>query len=240
MKLTKIILLISGLILGASANSLCGNGVKDLNEACDGSDSKHVGWGSLGCDENCKSVEAEESCQQTFYFKLRHGRSYGFGMYFFNKTDVPIKIKNKPSVFNSYVYKSEQGDYNKDTLFPIFIPTEIIKKKKGIINPGKYTKYIKSTEETRYPIITYPRYRSLENFVLKYKLSYTKLINHQEKGYFIHNTCAYYEITRCGDGIKDWYTETDGTEIHEKCDPNDPKHKGWGQKGCSNSCTPKN
>jgi hypothetical protein len=32
---------------------------------------------------------------------------------------------------------------------------------------------------------------------------------------YSHKECAYYEITRCGDGIID-------SEYGEKCDPNDP------------------
>ena len=240
MKIAKVMVLTSLLFVGANANGFCGNGVKDLTEQCDPTDSKHRGWGNRGCDENCNALKKDGECDENFYFKLRRGRSYAFKNSFTNIFDKTIKIKNKLSSFNRYVYKKEQANYNNSSIFPIFIPTEEMKERKGIVYQGEKIEYTKSTSKTRYHIVNYPHTRNIKNFFLKYNLQFVKLINYKEKGYFIHTTCSHYEITRCGDGIKDWYKETDGTKIYEACDPNDLNKEGWGKNGCDNSCQPKN
>ena len=219
MKLTKIILLISGLLLGANANSSCGNGVKDLLEECDATDSTQIGWGNQGCNEKCKAIHGKE-CSQTFEYELRHGKKYKFADKLKNTSSVPIKIKKTS---NSFI---EKRDFNGKNTRPKFQYTTWFKNKKFILQPKEKGQYIKSIND--YAIVYHPKKfigrRDYKDIIIKYTRKFTKLIEGKEKGYFITTSCATYAITWCGDNILD--------SDYETCDDGNKKSGD----GCSSTC----
>ena len=225
MKLTKIIPLISGLILGANANSLCGNGVKDAIEQCDPTDSTKNGWGNKGCSENC-IIQTGPTCDKVFRNTLRHGRGYNFSNIFINNSNTPLKIQKAKLNFE------ERKDFNGAKTTPSFRSSDWIKNKSYIVNPFEQGLLLESI--TRYAVRYHPKYRQTNfvDIIIKYTTSMSKIINNQEKGYFIETTCDKYKITWCGDGIVDNYIETDGNHVLEFCDDGNSKSGD----GCSSTC----
>jgi hypothetical protein len=70
-------------------------------------------------------------------------------------------------------------------------------------------------------------------------MQYQEWINNSRSARKTHIENQPYEITWCGDGVKDNYTDSaTGDRIRETCDPADSSKSGWGTGGCSNSCQP--
>lgn len=157
------------------------------------------------------------SCDQTFYFKLRQGKTYNFGDIFNNKSSKTLKISSAAAVFN------ESEDFNWSSSDSKFIWTQAIKNQKGIVNPYQSLKILETSNT--YKVLYYPsKWRKKDNIKIKYTVNYKN--NDWGDNSKKHTECANYEITWCGDGIVD-------SGYGEKCDPNDTSKQGWWSGWCN-------
>ena len=172
--------------------------------------------------ENCK-VE-----------KLRLGNSYYFNNIINAKEDMYIGGESK------WTFKEEEknGDYNGGKN-PKFKETNWLKNKKFILQKNEIGSIFKT--ETPYQIKWTPKKRGKDNLNIKYDTEYYTKDNKgkwNKKSNWM-SSCFNYEITWCGDGIKDVFLD-EGIKkynINEECDPADPTKESWGTGGCSSSCT---
>ena len=208
----------SGLVLGANANSLCGNGIKDLNEGCDYTDESHDSWGNKGCGITCKPIKGKKY-DKILKRTLRKGKKYSFDNTYSNKKNNPIKIKK----FNYKVL--EEYDLNGDKILPKFIWTPALRSRNYIINSKESMKILISKDNSQYAIVYNPPIRSYDNFIIEYTISHTNIINGKEVGYYTHVDYVKYEVSWCGDGIKDF-------KYNESCDDGNRKSGD----GCSSTC----
>jgi hypothetical protein len=82
---------------------------------------------------------------------------------------------------------------------------------------------MKVLESNPYHIVTPPTARAWNNLYIEYTIRYD-YVNHtttpSKSNLYSHKECAYYEISRCGDGEID-------EEYGEECDPGDSSEKNW-------------
>jgi len=213
----------------------CGDGIKDnyitdlgksINEECDPMDRTKNNWGTGGCSTQCKSVEKPKPnvCDQISYRKLRHGRTYRFLNRFRNKSGKIVKIKQ-----NSVTFSDIDNDLNNGEN-PNFKFTSWIKNKKFQINNGEEGKIYEAIVD--YPIISIPKHRSKDNIFIKYTVKYYTIDKGKKEGPFFNVHCDYNEVTWCGDGVIDNYTEREGFVVFEECDDGNTKSGD----GCSSTC----
>ena len=68
-----------------------------------------------------------------------------------------------------------------------------------IVNGNTSITAVRSKSGQTYDISYYPTVRSFDNLKIKYVFQYYQ----GSMGPYTHNECVNYEISRCGDGIKD-------------------------------------
>jgi len=163
------------------------------------------------------------SCDQTFYWTLRHWKQYQFFDDYWNNKINPKWIN---SIEVSY---SEEVDYNWSSSFPSFSWSNWIESKNFILDKWDYWRVIDA--DSQYPIIYHPVTRSQNNLVIKYTAKYFEQVwwtwNFDNPKY--HTECKYYDISWCWDKVRD---------SNEACDPNDPSESWWWTNGCSTTCEP--
>lgn len=165
--------------------------------------------------------------------KLRHGYQYSFHNSFNNNFNDDIGISQAYATFSE-----ADGNFN-GADNPTFSFTKEIKDN-FFIKKDENVKIINS--DALYPIVHHPEKRSADNLFIIYKtIFYLK-----EHGAWIKKPnldihTQPYEITWCGDGIIDNYTDITGFQVEEECDPNDYEKINWGKNGCmKNLCKPIN
>lgn len=169
-------------------------------------------------------------CNQVFSPRpLRYGYSYNFFDNYTNNNSYRHQVSGLPQV--SY---TEQYDYNASTSFPAFGWSTVLQNQ-GYQIPGGTT--IRAVEAASiYSILGVPATRSADNFMIRYTLNYyAEQTPGQWYGPYTHVECQPYEISWCGDGVRDTLTSP---AINEVCDPNDPTRAGWGNGGCDTACQP--
>ncbi len=145
-------------------------------------------------------------CDQVFPVEqLRHGYSYTFWDDYKNNNTYKHQVYDLPSV----VY-AEQYDYNGSTSFPSFGWSAGLIAQGYQINPGQKLRAVDASSS--YPIIYRPATRNADNLILRYTLQYfAQNAGTDWTGPYTHVECQPYEITWCGDGVKD-------TDEGETCD----------------------
>ena len=213
-------------------NSSCGDGKKSWNEKCDPNDPNKEWWGNGWCSLICEPINISNSCDKTVTWqKLRLNRYYVFDDEFDSKWTTRYLYDF------SVKFEERHWDYDNNPSKPNFSWTS------WLVNNGMkveaWNKWIVLTSplDPKYHIVSTPTHRAWDNLYIEYVIRYddqyhsTKPSNNN---LYSHKECAYYEITRCGDGIID-------SEYGEKCDPNDPNKEWWGNGWCDKeTCTPTN
>jgi hypothetical protein len=166
--------------------------------------------------------------------KLRHGHSYNFGDEVNNNNNYKLWISYDPQ-YNAGINFFEERDFNDNGLENTkdwFKLTNNIWDD-GIMEP--YDEYKVIWTSYPYVINKTPIMRKWNNIEIVYTLA--KWRNEWDTwfGPTYHTEYQPYEITWCGDGIKDNYTENFGNKdtINEVCDPNDSLKLWWGNGGCT-------
>jgi len=172
------------------------------------------------------------SYDQTFpSIKLRYGKAYYFGdIYHNNSTNEYYLRETKAKII-------EPGDYNK-WANPWFQSTAAIDAMKGYV-PAKTSVKILQSNPDFYYVQAVPVQRKKDNLSVIYNVwQYEKVwSNWIDRGW--HSEYQPYEITWCGDGVRDNYMDDiHGEKVYETCDPNDVNKVGFGSGGCSNTCQP--
>jgi len=219
----------------------CGDGIKDIfldkgikkydiKEECDPADPSKESWGTGGCSTSCTKVQIPkkfESCESTFNRKLRHGNSYQFTDYFINNSNMTLHFDE---YFMNFDEIESHGNFNAGNNPSINFTKRFIDKD-YILRPSE--SIVTAITNKNYPITHRPVIRSFDNLKIEYLAKYYEVKNNGKYvGPFFHSTCVNYEITSCGDGIKDNYTEQGGKHIFEECDDGNNKSGD----GCSNTC----
>lgn len=158
--------------------------------------------------------------------KLRHG-----GTYFFSAI---VNAGEEWVHVNSYKDSEfiEKEDYNNGKI--IFGMTTSLENLKYKIKP--YTSK-KTYASTAYHINKIPSKRLKDNIIVKYKREYQLWRNEKwtERRKVID--IQSYEITWCGDGIIDNYTDiSNGNLIVEECDPGDKRKRNMRTYSCTEDC----
>ena len=204
----------------------CGDGVRDADESCDYKDTSKLWWWNGWCDNSCEPIIESEWCDESFYNTLRYGRQYTF------YDDFHANSSDK-WLWNWNMEYQEQYDYNKSSDFPQFgWTTQLINNNYKV---AKNTTMRVLEASSKYPILAVPASRSYDNLFIKYTLTYST--DEAWKNKYWHSECAYYEISRCGDGVLDIAWPSDQRES-ETCDPADPNHTNWWNGWCNSSCEP--
>ena len=201
--------------------SRCGDGVVDSKywEQCDPKDTSHAWWWDMWCSNKCEPISVPSWCDETFYSKLRYGHKYTF------YDDFHANAGDK-WLWTFNVYHNEKFDYNKSPNFPSFWWTADIKSSNYKVNSNTTKRVVEATSQ--YSILAVPPTRAYDNLFIKYTLWYSTDVAWENR--YAHSECAYYEITRCGDGVLD--------ADYETCDPKDPNKTWWWDGWCDNSCKP--
>ncbi len=158
--------------------------------------------------------------------KLRYGKSYYFNDSFKNTWNTTLELQSFKVTFR------EEANFN-NWANPTFSPTQAVKNDK-VFSPGEKKVILESSPA--YGIKRHPVTRKSNNIEIIYETTDKVLSNWKIT---THTEYQPYEITWCGDGIVDNYTDPYGAgKIVETCDPADSSKKNWGTGGCSNSCKP--
>jgi hypothetical protein len=162
---------------------------------------------------------------------LRHGFNYTLNNYLTTKS-VPVYISD----FRGSIFSERTGDLN-GRENPEWSKTNILIKNKGNIPPHTTMKIFES--KSAYNINYHPKKRRKDNLYAEFHTHYYTWKNNEWSGPFLIITKQPYEVTWCGDGIVDNYTDRlSKIKVEEICDPNDTDKKNWGKAGCSTTCTP--
>jgi len=203
-----------------AVSSRCGDGKKNWNEECDPKDPNKEWWSDLWCDASCHQITVPSGCDETFYETLRYGHKYTF------YDDFHANVGDK-WLWNWVMEYEEQYDYNKSPDFPQFAWTTDLVNANYRVASNTTMRVLQAT--SAYPILAVPAQRAFDNLFIKYTLTYSTDSAWNNK--YAHSECAYYEISRCGDGVLD-------TEYDEICDPKDPNHQWWWNGWCDDTCNP--
>jgi len=217
----------------------CGDGIKDnyiesngrkINEECDPADLQKESWGTGGCSTSCTKIQIPkkfETCKNTFNRKLRVGYSYQFGDKFSNNTNISLHFNE---YFMNFDETKNHGDFNAGKN-PTIKFTKKFKNKNYILRPKESMST--AVIDKPYSVIHPPVSRSFDNLKIEYLAKYYEVKNNGKYvGPYFHSTCINYEITTCGDGIKDNYIESNGRKVNEECDDGNTKSGD----GCSSTC----
>lgn len=184
--------------------SWCGDGMIDAAyETCDDGASN----GLPGkCNIACEQINPPESntCNQTFApVVLRYWQKYNFGHTYHNIDNFNHRLRSFGIEF------IEKYDYNLSPVVPDFNWTQAIKSTDFIIGANtNNTKIIESTNE--YEIKSTPLKRGPDNLIIKYRTNTENVAT--GSNIISHLACQPYEISWCGDGVRD-------TQFGEPCDP---------------------
>lgn len=201
------------------------------------------GGDSVSCKTNPPPVTpnpADLKCDQTFHGKLRYYGpnqlyQYDFADLYTNSNSYPHTLKSFNADFK------ESDDMNKDGKLTF----NNFKWATNNLTIPAGTKDLKVVSaDPKYQLLTTPSRRQEKNIYIEYT------INGRGQADFSHKECISWEVTWCGDGVVDNYTDHKGEKITEICDPNDPNKTNWGPNGCNPqgtkdpsgkdvSCTPK-
>lgn len=201
------------------------------------------GGDSVSCKTNPPPVTpnpADLKCDQTFHGKLRY---YGPNqLYQYDFADLYTNSNSYPHTLKSFnVDFKESDDMNKDGKLTF----NNFKWATSNLTIPAGTKDLKVVSaDPKYQLLTTPSRRQEKNIYIEYT------INGRGQADFSHKECISWEVTWCGDGVVDNYTDHKGEKITEICDPNDPNKTNWGPNGCNTqgtkdpsgkdvSCTPK-
>lgn len=201
------------------------------------------GGDSVSCKTNPPPVTptpTDLKCDQTFHGKLRY---YGPNqLYQYDFADLYTNNNTYPHTLKSFnVDFKESDDMNKDGKLTF----NNFKWATNNLTIPAGTKDLKViSADPKYQLLTTPSRRQEKNIYIEYT------INGRGQADFSHKECISWEVTWCGDGVVDNYTDHKGEKITETCDPNDPKKTNWGPNGCNPqgtkdpsgkdvSCTPK-
>ncbi len=176
-------------------------------------------------------VSASTTTQNFPSVKLRHWYTYNF----FDVVNSHWKYIFV-SDFNGSTFSERHGDYN-GANNPNFGFTSSFLAKEKQVNP--YTSERAFESKSGYSINFHPNVRKFDNLFIKYQMQYYTWEWTEWSWVKTHIENQPYEITWCGDGVKDNYIDQySWNQIYETCDPNDSSKSGWGTGWCSNSCQP--
>lgn len=153
-------------------------------------------------------------CDQTFHKILRYDpnnlKQYSFFDTYTNKDS------HSHTLTSFSVNFKESSDMNKDGRldYPFFKWYSGFNGNRVIPGGAKDVTIIEAIPP--YQLLVPPTKRQKDNFYIEY------IVNGKGNSDFSHKECITYEVTWCGDGIVDNYTDYAGRKIEEKCDPNAP------------------
>ena len=193
----------------------CGDKMKNGDEDCDGTDA---------CDSECKKIIPNTGCDQIFTWALRLGDNDPFYDVF------NAGWRDRYLFYYDVNFKENHGNYDNKAQDPTYNWTSQLVNNWMKVSANTSMKVIESNP---YHIVTPPTARAWNNLYIEYTIWYDN-VNHSTSpstgNLYSHKECAYYEISRCGDGILD-------TEEGEKCDPGSPEWKNRPDgKECNSSC----
>ncbi len=214
--------------IGVASASTCWNGLRDNGEVCDPTDISKGNWGVKGCNSTCTARIEESnyaaSCNQTFDYtqgyKLRHGYRFPFADKYSNNRSKDIKLVHENVFFTEY-----SGDLDgKNYVIDLKWHPDIIAKNNIIAAGEKNVNILYSgtgSDAVRYNIVNKPTgKRNPKDIQLIYEIATYALNSNGEKTDFTtHRECINYMVTYCGDGVVDAYTDIEGGENYETCDP---------------------
>lgn len=175
---------------------------------------------------------SKDITETNYYKKIRLGESIHINNTFSNKSNYLVGINPKKS---SIFFHEKGGDIN-DGVNPKIIISDELKKVKYKISNGQNIKIFTTNEA--YKIKLHPKKRAKDNLFMQYNMAFHKK-KKQSKGWwgpYMRKDNLYYEVTWCGDGIKDNYTTDSGKLINEECDPMDKTKENWNGNLCSTEC----
>lgn len=157
--------------------------------------------------------------------KLRYGGTYYF--------TAIVNAAEEWVFVNTYKDSEfiEKEDYNNGKI--IFGMTTSLINNKYKIRP--YTSK-KTYASTAYHINKIPSKRLKDNIIVKYKREYQLWRNGKWTERLEDIDIQPYEITWCGDGIIDNYTDPYGNLIVEECDPGDKRRRNMRTYSCTEDC----
>ena len=163
-------------------------------------------------------------CDQIFTWALRLGDSGPFDDVFY------AWWKDRYLFYYDVNFKENHGNYDNKTQDPTYNWTSQLVNNWMKVSANTSMRVLESNP---YHIVTPPTVRAWNNIYIEYTIWYDN-VNHStspsKNNLYSHKECAYYEISRCGDGILD-------TEEGEKCGPGSSEWKNrpdW--KECNSSC----
>jgi len=171
------------------------------------------------------SISSTYSYDQSFSsIKLRHGYEYNF-YDIFDAGSYKLWINDVFTTFSENVWDLNWGTN------PSFVWADEIKNKNFIINPNTSVKTIDS--DKKYQVFYKPTARKINALEIIYDTKYYREVSWKWQWPIRHTEYQPYEITWCGDGVRDNYTDYYSSKlIKEECDPNDPNKVGFGKNGC--------
>ena len=195
----------------------CGDGVKNGWEQCDYKDQYEVNWWNDWCSTSCeKKIQPDNwECNDTFYYTLRYGWKYTFYDKFIPwgtryLYDFSVKFdEKKPYDFNqwenpTFSWMEDLGD--------------------GVYKVVSTTRRVIKSQP-QYEIKTHPNFgdSSYDDIYIEYTIKYSdKAYSPKPDDSMLktHKECAYYKISRCGDGKID--TDWEGKREQDKAEECDP------------------
>lgn len=163
----------------------------------------------VSCSAQKETTIVDPTCSQTYTGSLRVGQTYSFPDYISNNNSFPYTLKN----FNVTFKESDDMNTDGTDTYDSFLWY-------GSWGPGKQ---IPAGSQNNMLIYAFPKYqlknppskRKQDNISIDYIIDFS-----DQNGDHSHKECIDYQVTWCGDGVKD---TTEG----EQCDPADPAKSGW-------------
>lgn len=174
----------------------CGDEIKNGEEDCD--------WTDL-CDFQCKTITPPKDCVDVFKWKLRLWKEHTFS----DKFKAGWKDWYLYYWPNDVKFVENHWDYGDD---PKFEWTSELTKQWNKVEANTEIVVMKSNP---YKAIYKPTVRAWDNIYLEYTIWYSDVYKTpipSKSNLYSSKECAYYEITRCGDGKLD-------EDYWEECDP---------------------